>query len=336
MRRSALSLFLIGAIVFAGQIQAQAQMTFDASNPLGTANTFNGFVFNSANIAGGDAEGAIAVGGDFTSNYSVSAHGFTGTVGSTTNIGVYANGTLTSGNAAHINGNADAYATAFSDAQGYSHSGAEHTITSNVASSLFSSQLTYSRYQSSGLRDLTGAAINMTDPNNWTIDANNSTQYGTLKVFTVNANLLDNQNPVSLNVSNLLPNQTLAINVTGDVNRLGVSLNNVSATQVVWNFPTLVGQDLQGGYVNITHDVIGSVLAPNKTVNQSMNINGIMIASHWTVVGAPELHYTNTKFSGDLKRVSPANLKTPEPGSVGLLIGLGVSTAMFARRRRKK
>ncbi len=329
--------FIIGAIFMAGQAQVQAQMTYDSSKPFGTANTFNAFIFGGAtDTNSGDSDGAVAVGGDFAMKYTTTSHGFAATVGSTTNIGLYVGGMLNA-QGGGVNSGANAYANGFTGSMNM-NGGTLHYGAGTVDTSVFSSQQTYSQYQSTHLGALTGVPIAAPSSGDWNIDANSSTQYDTLKVFTVNGGQLGG-NSRTLYVADLLPSQTLAIDVTGDVAHFNVNLlaangsQTVNPNQVVWNFLTAPA----GGNGNVLIDnyLKGSVLAPYSKVTQSNNIDGILIASTWTV-NSGEVHYgSGTTFTGNLSRVSPLKA-TPEPGTVGLLIGLGISAAAFARRRRKK
>lgn len=338
MRRTTLSLCLLGAIFLVVQASAQAQMTYNAASPLGTANSFNAFIFNEARAPGGHADGCVAVGGTFTMAYTTVLGGWKGAAGNKSNIGIYA-GALAVTGSTQVNGSADVYTNSITGAGNLiMNGGALYSGAGTIDTSLFASQLSYSQYQSTHLGDLTAAAINTSDKNNWSLDANNSTEYGNLKVFTIAGSQLSSN--VTLSVNNLLPNQTLAINVTGAVPHFGVTVNNAAGSQIVWNFLVTSTSDGKGGYKNSVNidkrSLTGTVLAPNAAVNQSANIDGILIASHWSATGSPEVHYTpTTTFQGDLSQVSPL-AATPEPGAVGLLIGLGCSVAVFTRRRGKK
>ncbi len=337
MRRTLL-LFIISAIMMAGSAQLQAQMTYDSTKPFGTANSFNAFIFNNATDNNtSDSDGAVAVGGSFSYQYTTTSHGYTATVGSTSNIGLYVGGTLTS-HGGSLNGG-DGYANGYVNSGNLNLNGGAHLYTGagKVDTSVFTSQQTYSQYQSTHLGALTSVAITAPSQGDWNIDANASTQYDTLKVFSINSSALGG-NSRTLYVADLLPSQTLAINVTGDVAHFNVNLlaangsQTINPSQVVWNF--LTAPPGGNGNVLIDNTLKGSVLAPYSNVTQSANIDGILIASTWTV-NSGEVHYgSRTTFTGNLSRVSPMKA-TPEPGTVGLLTALGLSAGVFSRRRKK-
>ena len=67
-----------------------------AQTGLGTAQSFNVFVFGNGSASGGDTEGAVAVGGSFTTfnAHATLNHNYPATVGATSGIGLYVGGSM--------------------------------------------------------------------------------------------------------------------------------------------------------------------------------------------------------------------------------------------------
>lgn len=195
---------------------------------LGLANQFNAFVFGNANTNGGHADGAVAVGGNWTgSGYDVLQHNATANVLGDPKIGMYVGGNVSYSNGGSINnaGNARVKGNFFSQNPynvngGHLYVGGTRTgnvngnwtdHTDTVDLGVFNTQLAYSLAQSAAIAALGGELIDTSNPNNWHINA--SLQGGATKVYTIDAaNLGGNR---TLDIANLSLTDTVLINVTG-------------------------------------------------------------------------------------------------------------------------
>lgn len=296
---------------------------------LGTANTFNAFIFGNANVSGGDAEGAVAIGGSWiVSDYTVTAFNKKGTIGSLNNISAYVGGSISWNNSGHVNNGGNVYVGGSIGVNhldvngggtvyyGGSKSGTIQggaTVNSNLVDpTVFTQQKAYSISQSSYLAGLAGTAINTNIPNTWTLAVTSG-----LNVFTIDGSKLGS--PRNIDFTGLQSNSTIVINVTGNVNSFGTQITS-GYEQVVWNF-------VNATTINIDQrDLNGSVLAPNATVYQNKVINGTLVASGWVSSGNVEVH--SHIFKGDLG----------EPSVPGPAAALSFGSALVAGliRRRKK
>jgi len=299
---------------------------------LGTANTFNAFIFGNANVSGGDAEGAVAIGGSWTvSDYTVTTFNKKGTIGALNNISAYVGGSVSWNNSGHVNNGGNTYVGGsicanqldlngggtvyYGGAKSGTIQGGPTSNTNLVNPTVFAQQKTYSINQSSYLAGLAGTAINTNIPNTWTLAVTSG-----LNVFTIDGSKLGS--PRNIDFTGLQSNSTIVINVTGNVNSFG-SLITSGYEQVVWNF-------VNATTINIDQrDLNGSVLAPYATVNQNKVINGTLIANEWNSTGNVELH--SHIFMGDLG--APHTPSVPGPAAV-LPFGSALIAGLIRRRKR--
>ena len=308
---------------------------------LGTANQFNAFIFGNASVnGGGESEGAIAVGGNFTAsnNYNVLTKNAPASIGSLNDIGLYVGGNATFSNGGQLNSGGNGYVGGnFSTnnpfdlngggglSYGGTLSGTVHGTTTNsnlINSNIFTQQKAYSLSQAAML-DATAAntTINMSDPNNWALNYSSAGNNKTYVVDIASSQLGGNGgNPVTLNLGGFNSTDTLIFDVTGgNTNNFGISINaNGLQNRILWNFGTETA-------VNINNRQLeGSVLAADATVNQSTVIEGNLIANDWNTQNGPEIHSYNFKGTAPV----------PEPSTIaGMLIGTLGLVGLSKRRR---
>lgn len=286
---------------------------------LGVANDFNAFIFGNATAQSGDSDGAVAVGGNWTTvnNYVFNAHNTTPnpTIGSATNLGLYLGGNLNGGannGATQINSGRNAYVagTVSSPAPLMNGGGTMFAGSAAVQASTFTNQFAYSSLQSSTLNGLSAASVNTSNPNNYSIQITN---VGGLNVFNINGSQLSGGKTLDVIGGN--GTETIVFNVSGTSVNWGTSYNG-SRTRTLWNF-------YQATTLNVNDRAIqGSVLAVGAAVNQGQNIEGTLIASSLNVTNGAELH--SFTFEG--------NAPVPEPAT---MIGLGIGALALVRRKKR-
>ena len=287
---------------------------------LGVANSFNGFIFGNANTQGGHAQGAVAVGGNWSGTayemmqYAPPQVPYPSVPGAT-NIGGYVAGSVTTSSFLRSDNGNEYY--------GVSNNGtmtaqSPYSVMSGATNSIFTSAYNYLSSMSSNLASYSGLTINTSDPNNITVDLSQNTLHGNLLVYNLNASSITGNK--TLNFTNGNSGETIVINVTGNLSSWGWTLNYQYDNNVLWNFENATT-------INIDQRAFdGSILAVNATVNQAQNIEGNLIAQNWNDTGAPELHFgSQFMFSGNLPAV-------PEPRSA-LLFAAGLGLIMRRRTR---
>lgn len=290
-----------------------------SANTLGTASTFNAFVFGEARTNAGEAEGAIAVGGNFRGQYQVSAQGGKGRVGNTGNIGAYIRGNAEGTPFLRMEQGADAYVGGTATNLQFNGGGGLFNGSQFVDQQVFLDQRAYSVTQAQFLKSLGGAAIDTSDPNNLRFDV--STIQGPLKVLSIAASEVGRLR--TLDISGITDRDTVVINILGTGTAgwgLTVNTNTGRLNRILWNAADLTT-------LNVDQRALrGSMLAPNATINQSQLIQGQIIADNWFQTGGVELHYntSGSRFDGDAP--------VPEPAT---LAALALGVAALARRRRK-
>ncbi|MDX2064556.1 MAG: choice-of-anchor A family protein, partial [Fimbriimonadaceae bacterium] len=290
---------------------------------LGVANGFNAFIFENANTTGGHSEGAMAVGGNWAQGYESFQHNNPfPTVSGFANAGVLVGGNVNvSGVSRLFRGNA--YVGGSVSGGSIDIHGGGSTITGNQASiaSVFNAQKAYSLSQSQYLASLTGASINISDPNNINLNLGGNNLNGNLKVYNVNASQLSSLSTFNLSGGN--GSETVVVNVHGTNVDWGWQVNYGSKNRLLWNF-------VDATNINVhNRNLDGSILAVNAHVSQRQNIQGNLIAKSWTNQNGAELHFGNQfRFAGS---VPPPPV--PEPASMAVL---GMGALAFLRRRKSK
>jgi choice-of-anchor A domain-containing protein len=298
-----------------------------AQTDLGVAGGFNAFIFGNVTTPnGGESEGPLAIGGNWTTgSYNVNIGNHATSIGSTSNIGAYVLGNVTGSGSTQINNGANAYVggTVSGNPLIFNGGGSLKNGSSFVSSSAFN-QAAYSK-QSNYLASLSDQVINTSDPNNLHIDLNTATKYGNFKVFSISASQLAANR--TLDISNFSAADTLLIDITGgDVNDFGLQITGGNFDRILFNDNTAANFTVDNRLLE------GSLLAPLAAVTQKNVIEGNLIAASLTVPNGNELHFgPGKKFDGTLLSETAA---VPEPGTVALLVGMGLSWAGFLARRK--
>lgn len=164
---------------------------------------------------------------------------------------------------------------------------------------------------------------------------------GGVDVFNVSADIFRTSH--TWNLEKLVKGQTLIFNISGanaTFNDGGVSFEPLKDYNVLFNFPDAVSLNVKG--------IIGSVLAPNATVDANWGvINGQVIVDTWnsTIQVNSNHYFTPVNVAGfrdtppvvipdDPVIVAPDPADVPEPGTLALMFA-GVGMAMAARRVRR-
>jgi choice-of-anchor A domain-containing protein len=257
---------------------------------------FNAFFRTNASTGGGHSEGPVAGGGNFQGSYEINQHGHKATVRGETNIGLYVNGNSTSnghvkkvfgGTNAHVSGNVSSQLQMLGGGQ----------IKTNVDPSWFVEQYNLAKQVSAAIRNANKEPLPNT-ANNVTIDTRCNTLNGKFKIYSVDNSQIKQLK--TFNVNGMSANETLIIDVTGTSIDWGWQVNAPYPNRIIWNFKDAVSMKVKD------RNLTGVLLAPDTNLIQQNNIQGAVFADKWTVQGAPELHWTNFKFAGDLFGVESA------------------------------
>lgn len=310
--------------LFAGHANAQTG--------LGVAQNFNAFIFgNATTTSGGESEGPMAVGGNYTIgtfnvNFKAGQAGYSSaTVNGASNIGLLVNGNINSTGSSQITN--DAYAGSYSGNSLLYHGGGTQHTTTNFTG-IFD-QASYVS-QSNSLAGLVDQAINTSDQNNLSIDLNKSTKYGDLKVFSIPASQLAANR--TLSILNYNSADTILINITGgNVSGFGLQVQTSVFDKILWNNNTATSFTIDNRIFE------GSLLAPNAAVTMRNVVEGNLIAASLNDSGGNELHFgLGKQFSGSLPGFSShATPTTPEPGTVALVSAGLLSGSLLLRRRKR-
>lgn len=257
---------------------------------------FNAFFRSNASTGGGHSEGPVAGGGNFQGSYEINQHGHKATVRGETNIGLYVNGNSTSnghtkkvfgGTNAHVSGNVSSALQMLGGGQ----------VKTNVDPTWFVEQYNLAKQVSAAIRNANKVALPNT-ANNVTIDTRTNTLNGKFKIYSVDNSEL--RKLKTFNVNGMGPDETLIIDVTGTSIDWAWQVNATYRNRIIWNFKDAVSMKVKD------RNLTGVLLAPDTNLIQGNNIQGAVFADKWTVQGAPELHWTNFKFAGDLYGVECA------------------------------
>lgn len=291
---------------------------------LGIAGEFNAFVFGSANLVGAESEGAVAVGGSFSSSqaFNISLNSTASSLPTNANnVGLYVGGAASvAGGQLHagkvLNGNAY-IGGSFTSNNFQVQNGLLNPGGSSIDPTVFTNAYADLSALSNALAGLDAVNYSINEINNPEVNLATNTLNGDLKVFNINASDLSNLG--TLQALNFTGNETIVFNVYGtnvQFNRNWQEKNSGfgNLTQrTLWNF-------VDADTISNQRQLNGSVLAVDATFNQGEVIEGNLIVGNWNQSQAREIH---TKlFDGDLESV-------PEPMTMGML-------ALLALRRRKK
>lgn len=293
--------------------------SYASASDLGVAKTFNAFIFGNASTQGGHADGAIAVGGSWTSQYDFLQSNLPGTIGSLNKIGGYVGGSM-SFTGGSVNNSGNLYVGGAFSGSLNMNGGTRFANSPLVDPTVFTSQQAYSLAQSAAVAGMASQTITA-DPNVINIDLNSYgiPANGNQKVYTIAGSAL-NANTV-FNITGGDGNETVIINVTGtSVTSHYNGVNYARKNRLIWNFADAT-------QINVTNAFYGSILAPKATINQSSNIEGNLIAANWNDFGSPELHF-------GLGKTFDGTLPVPEPVSMATM-GLGLF-GLIARRRARR
>lgn len=250
-------------------------------------------------------------------NYEVNQHSLGANLPGQSNIGLYVGGAVSAG-LAKVNGGGNAYLSG--PVTGSIQFNGGGSLLGPAVSTVFADQYLYSLNQSQAVRNVVQkATISITDVNNINLDVSTNTLNGNRRVYKIDASKLSTLS--TFNVSGMTADDTLIIDVIGATVNWGWQVNAAYKNRIVWNFRDATNILVQ------QRSFTGAMLAPLAALDQRNNIQGNVIVSSWTNVGAPELHFGNQfRFEGDLHE------PVPEPASVAaLLVGLGA----VARKRRR-
>ncbi len=170
---------------------------------------------------------------------------------------------------------------------------------------------------------------------------------GGIDVFNVSADMFRTSHTWTLD--KLVKGQTLIFNISGTdatFNEGGVSFEPLRDYNVLFNFPDALTLNVKG--------IIGSVLAPNATVDDNWGvINGQVVVDTWnsTIQVNSNHYFTPVNLAGfrdtptppttppivvpdDPIIVTPEPADVPEPGTLALMFA-GVGMALAVRRVRR-
>ena len=287
-----------------------------AAGTLGIAGDYNAFIFNNLSSAGGDTEGRLAVGNNFTaSSYGVGVT-LTNSHGARNDL-VVGNNMNAIGGWQVFNGNA-VWGTTLTAApttpNGTTFQGTPVNFAAAQAD-LQAKSAYWATLPATGTSFFQYSTITLTGTNPG------------LNVFQVNAADWQVSSDKQINIP---VGSTAIINIAGTSISFqgGLAINGSSSQSnpaengVIFNFPNATSLNPS----NI--GILGSVLAPYATLTlNGGNINGVGIALNAIQQNGGEFH--NHPFTGDV----PDPPAVPEPASLALLL-IGAAAGLANARRR--
>jgi choice-of-anchor A domain-containing protein len=326
--------------------------------PLGAASGFNVFVFNDFSEYNTDAQGKVAVGGNFAPSGN---GGFTVAATSHDGAGVFDlivagnytnNGTQLGGGDAYVGGNMN-----WTDPSIPHNAYVAGNFTNNSSGGSVGGTVYYAGSYSSGdsLNHVKTSASSMPAPINFasaetSLDALSSALAGeqangsvshthstyTLTGTDASLNVFDltasSYSGATINI-NAPSTSTVVINVAGSADSFvngSINLNGLSADNVIFNFNSASTLLLSGIAFN------GTILAPNAAFTGNWGqLNGELIADSAT--GTTQ--FNDFAFTGNLGSAGGGNTlpaSTPEPSTWLLLAGGCLAIVGWAKKRRNR
>lgn len=287
----------------------------NAYNPFAAINDYNAVIFGNANAIGGDTEGRLAVGGNFTAQcYSVG----TSANPDATKYSLVVGGDLNAPGLWQVfNGNTAYGGTLIATPSTVS----PYTITQQSGILDFAAIKSQMLSTSSYLTGLTANGSVVYDGyNTITLTGTDSN----LNVFTLTEEQADIWSRVTSHQIVAPAGSTVIINIGGTSCTLsnGLSLSGVSNTTVLYNYYEATNLNLS------SMELLGSLIAPNAALSlTSAGISGIAVVNESTQSWGGEYH-NRGGFTGNVPTV-------PEPSSVVLaLAGLGTMIPLLRIKRK--
>lgn len=303
------------SLLLAGVLLA-APLCAHAYNPFASVSDYNAVVFGNATAEGGDTEGRLAVGGDFSAKwYSVGS----ASQADASKYSLVVGGNLNAeGKWQVFNGN-----TAYGGSLVAAPSTVAPYTVKNIGGALdFATIKTQMQTVATYFSTLAGNGAAVFDGyNTMTLTGNNAA----LNVFNLRADQAAKWASVSSRIIQVPAGSTVIVNVAGKSGSLsnGMTLNGTSCAKVIFNYYEATSMDVRSMALQ------GSLLAPNVNVTlTSANVNGIAVVNGSTQIYGGEYH--DYGFSGSV----PGQPTVPEPS--GLIIscmGLGMLIPMLRRKR---
>lgn len=261
----------------------------------------NTIVFGDITTEGGHAEGAVLVGGDFNGDHYEIRQ--VSTTAAPDGAGLQLGGdNLTTTGLRIFNGDA-----IYGSTQGIMNVQNGTAIAQTVDLSEYAAAADDAVAY---FNTLSASTLDLTDPNNTTVDLNTVTPQNGYRVFEIDASQITGNRTIDF--TNAAGTDNVVIRITGDNLDWNWS-NNFQAERMLWVF--------EGTSINInSREWRGSLLAPNAAVDQHQNFNGTLVADSLHVFSSVEMH--------DFPFIVP----TPEPGA-SLLTLLATGTLVLRRRR---
>lgn len=309
---------MLTAALAAGALSLLGMSSSSLASTLGPASDYNVFYFQDATVSNSDAEGRIAVGGDFNStNYGI-ATSLPNSGGTDTRLVV--GGHWTVSNTGVHGGNA-VVGNGVTGSPGFNGSG------SLLTGEPIDFAQAYTELKSKSQNWSTAVTNGTTTYKSWETKLSGSDS--TLNVFEVDGSQI-NGKQLSIDLASGAENSTVLVNVSGSsvsFTNAGMFINGSQAAgagvNVLFNFYEATSLTLSGMQWQ------GTILAPDAHLQfANGHINGQVIAK--SLNGSGEYH--DYLFEGSLPDPGPSPVSAPSPAAVW--VGLGLIGSLVMKRRR--